>query len=94
MYHLKNSNSSSYCFVTPSPHQILHDCISPFLVGFHGAFQYEGNIDIISEFMDLGGLDIILNYAGRLPEPIISKIASAAITGLTYMWRSFHLIHR
>ena len=38
--------------------EILHECNSPYIVGFYGAFYSEGEINICMEYMV--GLDVIL----------------------------------
>ena len=40
------------------------------LVGYKGCSYNEGEVSIILEFMDLGGLDRVLKRAGRMPEEV------------------------
>ncbi|VDL42549.1 unnamed protein product [Hymenolepis diminuta] len=65
--------------------EILHDCTSPYIIGFYGAFLADGNINICMEYMDGGSLDIVLKHAGRMPEPIVSRILYAVLCGLEYL---------
>ena len=48
--------------------RILHDCNSPYVVGFYGSFHCEGEINILMEWMDAGSLDQLLKKVGRIPE--------------------------
>ncbi|CAC5406560.1 MAP2K1 [Mytilus coruscus] len=59
--------------------KVLHECNSPFIVGFYGAFYSDGEISICMEYMDGGSLDLILKKAGRIPEPILGKVTVAVL---------------
>ncbi|VDL96023.1 unnamed protein product [Schistocephalus solidus] len=74
--------------------QILHDCTSPYIIGYYGAFFADGNISICMEYMDGGSLDMVLKHAGRMPEPIVSRILYAVLRGLVYLRRHLSMIHR
>ncbi|RTG86978.1 mitogen-activated protein kinase kinase 1 [Schistosoma bovis] len=74
--------------------QVLHDCNSPYIVGYYGAFFADGDISLCMEYMDGGSLDIVLLHAGRLPEPIVAKILYSVIRGLVYLREVLHIIHR
>ncbi|KAM7542112.1 hypothetical protein Aperf_G00000019620 [Anoplocephala perfoliata] len=74
--------------------EILHDCASPYIVGFYGAFLADGNINICMEYMDGGSLDVVLKHAGRMPEPIVSRILYAVLCGLEYLRKQLSMIHR
>ncbi|TNN14139.1 Dual specificity mitogen-activated protein kinase kinase 1 [Schistosoma japonicum] len=74
--------------------QVLHDCNSPYIVGYYGAFFADGDISLCMEYMDGGSLDIVLLHAGRLPEPIVAKILYSVIRGLMYLREALHIIHR
>nr|CDS30004.1 mitogen activated protein kinase kinase [Hymenolepis microstoma]CDS30010.2 mitogen activated protein kinase kinase [Hymenolepis microstoma] len=74
--------------------EILHDCTSPYIIGFYGAFLADGNINICMEYMDGGSLDIVLKHAGRMPEPIVSRILYAVLCGLEYLRKQLSMIHR
>lgn len=74
--------------------KILHECNSPHIVGFYGAFYSDGEISICMEYMDGGSLDLILKKAGRIPEPILGKISIAVLKGLTYLREKHQIMHR
>uniref|UniRef100_A0A452SD22 Dual specificity mitogen-activated protein kinase kinase 1 n=1 Tax=Ursus americanus TaxID=9643 RepID=A0A452SD22_URSAM len=57
--------------------QVLHECNSPYIVGFYGAFYSDGEISICMEHMDGGSLDQVLKKAGRIPEQILGKVSIA-----------------
>ncbi|KAL3311808.1 Dual specificity mitogen-activated protein kinase kinase 1, partial [Cichlidogyrus casuarinus] len=74
--------------------QVLHDCNSPYIVGYFGAYYADGDISLCMEYMDGGSLDILLKHAGRIPEPIISIILYSVLKGLIYLHDSWRIIHR
>lgn len=74
--------------------KVLHECNSPYIVGFYGAFYSDGEISICMEYMDGGSLDLILKKAGRIPEPILGKISEAVLKGLIYLREKHSIMHR
>ncbi|CAG0905098.1 unnamed protein product [Cyprideis torosa] len=74
--------------------KVLHECNSPFIVGFYGAFYSDGEISICMEFMDGGSLDLVLRKAGRIPEDILAKVTCAVLKGLSYLREKHQIIHR
>nr|CAG4634874.1 EOG090X08J3 [Alona affinis] len=74
--------------------KVLHECNSPHIVGFYGAFYSDGEISICMEYMDGGSLDLILKKAGRIPEPYLGKITTAVLKGLSYLRDKHQIIHR
>lgn len=74
--------------------KILHNCNSPYIVGFYGAFYSEGEISICMEFMDGLSLDIVLNKVSRIPENILAKITYAVLQGLSYLKDKLNILHR
>ncbi|KAJ7384488.1 Dual specificity mitogen-activated protein kinase kinase 1 [Desmophyllum pertusum] len=74
--------------------KVLHDCNSPYIVGFYGAFYSDGEISICMEHMDGGSLDQILKKADQLPEDILGKITVAVLKGLSYLRDNHRIIHR
>ncbi|XP_027202663.2 dual specificity mitogen-activated protein kinase kinase 1-like [Dermatophagoides pteronyssinus] len=74
--------------------KILHDCNSPHIVGFYGAFYSDGEINICMEYMDGGSFDLVLKNAGRIDEHILGKVATAVIKGLNYLREKHQIIHR
>ncbi|KAK3780255.1 hypothetical protein RRG08_047244 [Elysia crispata] len=74
--------------------KVLHECNSPYIVGYYGAFYSDGEISICMEYMDGGSLDQILRKAGRIPEPILGIINFAVLRGLSYLREKHQIIHR
>ncbi|XP_077453119.1 dual specificity mitogen-activated protein kinase kinase 1 isoform X2 [Stigmatopora argus] len=74
--------------------QVLHECNSPYIVGFYGAFYSDGEISICMEHMDGGSLDQSLKKAGKIPEQILGKISIAVIKGLSYLREKHKIMHR
>ncbi|XP_071965851.1 dual specificity mitogen-activated protein kinase kinase 1-like [Antedon mediterranea] len=73
---------------------ILHECNSPYVVGFYGAFYSDGEISICMEHMDGGSLDLVLKNAGRIPERILGKVTIAVLRGLSYLRVNHNIMHR
>ncbi|KAK6175710.1 dual specificity mitogen-activated protein kinase kinase 1 [Patella vulgata] len=74
--------------------KVLHECNSPYIVGFYGHFYSDGEISICMEYMDGGSLDLILKNAGRIPESILGVINIAVLKGLCYLREKHQIIHR
>ncbi|XP_034391947.1 dual specificity mitogen-activated protein kinase kinase 1 isoform X2 [Cyclopterus lumpus] len=74
--------------------QVLHECNSPYIVGFYGAFYSDGEISICMEHMDGGSLDQSLKKAGKIPEQILGKVSIAVIKGLAYLREKHKIMHR
>jgi len=74
--------------------RILHDCNSPYIVGFYGAFHSDGEINICMEYMDGGSLDLVIKKNGRIPEKYLRKITYAVLRGLQYLREKHQIIHR
>ncbi|KAK9765661.1 MAP kinase kinase (MEK) [Basidiobolus ranarum] len=76
--------------------QILHDCNSPHIVSFYGAFMHENDvkISICMEYMDMGSLDHLYRRIGPIPEPVIGSIAFSVLDGLIYLYDNHRIIHR
>nr|BAV14140.1 MAPK/ERK kinase 1/2 [Dugesia japonica] len=74
--------------------QVLHDCNSPYIVGYYGSYHVETEISICMEYMNGGSLDLILKKAGRFPEPIVAHITCSVLRGLIYLRKALHIIHR
>lgn len=74
--------------------QIMHDCSSPYIVSFYGAYLQDPHICMCMEFMDRGSLDNIYKKVGPIPEPILGKIALAVVSGLTYLYEVHKIMHR
>ncbi|KAM0790501.1 hypothetical protein ACM66B_003375 [Microbotryomycetes sp. NB124-2] len=74
--------------------QIMHDCSSPYIVSFYGAYLQDPHICMCMEFMDRGSLDNIYKKVGPIPEPVLGKIALAVVSGLTYLYEEHKIMHR
>uniref|UniRef100_A0AAV2L3T4 Dual specificity mitogen-activated protein kinase kinase 1 n=1 Tax=Knipowitschia caucasica TaxID=637954 RepID=A0AAV2L3T4_KNICA len=74
--------------------QVLHECNSPYIVGFYGAFYSDGEISICMEHMDGGSLDQSLKLAGKIPEQILGKVSIAVLKGLSYLREKHKIMHR
>ncbi|RDW42280.1 MAP kinase [Yarrowia lipolytica] len=75
---------------------IMHECDSPYIVSFYGAFINESSGDVVMcmEFMDCGSLDRIYKKAGPLTEEIVGHITVAVVEGLTYLYNEHRIVHR
>jgi mitogen-activated protein kinase kinase len=71
---------------------ILHRCISPYIIDFYGAFFQEGAVYICIEFMDGGSIDKI--YGDGIPENVLKKITYATTQGLKTLKDDHNIIHR
>lgn len=71
---------------------ILHRCISPFIIDFYGAFFQEGAVYICMEFMDGGSIDKL--YGEGIPEGVLRKITMSTVMGLKSLKDEHNIIHR
>jgi len=71
---------------------ILHRCLSPYIIDFYGAFFQEGAVYICIEFMDGGSIDKI--YGDGIPESVLRKITYATTQGLKTLKDDHNIIHR
>lgn len=71
---------------------ILHRCVSPFIIDFYGAFFQEGSVYICLEHMDGGSIDKI--YGDGVPENVLKKITLSTVMGLKYLKDEHNIIHR
>ena len=71
---------------------VLHRCVSPFIVDFYGAFFQEGAVYICMEFMDGGSIDKL--YGDGIPESVLKKITLATVMGLKSLKDDHNIIHR
>ena len=74
--------------------QLLHDCSSPHIVSFYGAFLNDDTISMCMEFMDVGSFDRIYRKLGKLPPEIVGKVCEAVLEGLDYLHRTHKITHR
>ncbi|KAJ3493477.1 hypothetical protein NLG97_g4704 [Lecanicillium saksenae] len=71
---------------------ILHECVSPYIIDFYGAFYQEGAVYMCIEYMDGGSIDKL--YRGGIPENILRKIANSTVHGLKCLKDDHNIIHR
>ncbi|KAK6398526.1 hypothetical protein LTR65_000078 [Meristemomyces frigidus] len=71
---------------------VLHRCISAYIVDFYGAFFQEGSVYICMEFMDGGSVDKI--YGDGVPENVLRKITLCTTLGLKSLKEEHNIIHR
>lgn len=71
---------------------ILHRCVSPFIIDFYGAFFQEGAVYICVEYMDGGSIDKL--YKEGVPENILRKVALSTVMGLKSLKDEHNIIHR
>jgi mitogen-activated protein kinase kinase len=71
---------------------VLHRCLSPFIIDFYGAFFQEGAVYICMEYMDGGSIDKL--YGDGIPEAILRKITLSTVMGLKTLKEEHNIIHR
>jgi mitogen-activated protein kinase kinase len=71
---------------------ILHQCVSPYIIDFYGAFFQDGAVYMCIEYMDGGSIDKL--YAGGIPENVLRKITYSTIMGLKSLKDEHKIIHR
>lgn len=74
--------------------RIMHECDSPSIIGFYGAFLKEGDVVICMEYADCGSLDKVLAVSGPFPEYMLKQTAYSVLTGLIYLYNTHKIIHR
>ncbi|CUM47448.1 unnamed protein product [Debaryomyces tyrocola] len=77
--------------------RILHECQSPFIIEFYGAFINNNNtIVICMEYCNCGSLDKILPLCqnNQFPLFVLKKLSHAILSGLTYLYSTHKIIHR
>ncbi|KAI9671941.1 MAG: MAP kinase kinase (MEK) [Caeruleum heppii] len=74
---------------------IMHDCNSPNIVSFYGAFLNDaGDVIMCMEYMDCGSLDRVSRDFGPVRVDVLGKIAEAILGGLTYLYNVHRIMHR
>ncbi|KAI4147060.1 MAG: hypothetical protein L6R39_003260 [Caloplaca ligustica] len=74
---------------------IMHDCTSPNIVTFYGAFLHDnGDVIMCMEYMDCGSLDRISKDFGPVRVDVLGKIAEAILGGLNYLYEVHRIMHR
>jgi len=71
---------------------VLHRCLSPFIIDFYGAFFQEGAVYICMEYMDGGSIDKL--YRDGVPENVLRKLTYATVMGLKTLKDDHNIIHR
>ncbi|OJD30116.1 ste ste7 protein kinase [Diplodia corticola] len=71
---------------------ILHRCVSPYIIDFYGAFFQDGAVYICMEFMNGGSIDKL--YGEGIPENVLRKITLATTMGLKSLKDEHNIIHR
>ncbi|PWN18849.1 Pkinase-domain-containing protein [Microstroma glucosiphilum] len=74
--------------------QILHECNSPYIVSFYGAYMNEPHICMCMEYMDKSSLDTIWKKWGPIPADICGQVGLVVVHGLTYLYDVHRIIHR
>ncbi|PRP86426.1 hypothetical protein PROFUN_05345 [Planoprotostelium fungivorum] len=72
----------------------LHRTQCEYVVAFYDAFFNDGNIYVALEYMEAGSLSTVMEKSGSIPEEVIARIAYQVLSGLIYLHRKLHLIHR
>ncbi|CAD6594309.1 MAG: MAP kinase kinase (MEK) [Alectoria sarmentosa] len=74
---------------------IMHDCTSPNIVNFYGAFLHNsGDVIMCMEYMDCGSLDRISKDFGPVRVDVLGKITEAILSGLNYLYDVHRIMHR
>lgn len=71
---------------------ILHECVSPYIIDFYGAFFQESAVYMCIEFMDGGSIDKL--YADGIPENVLRRITYCTVMGLKELKDKHNIIHR
>lgn len=74
--------------------KILHECQSPHIVSFYGAFLEGVQVQVCMEYMDLGSLDTVYHAYGPFEEPVVGRVALSMLRGITYLYDKFKIMHR
>ncbi|GME95926.1 unnamed protein product [Ambrosiozyma monospora] len=74
--------------------RIMHECDSPYIIGFYGAFIHESDVVICMEYVDCGSLDYIFKLTGPFPEFMLKHTAHSVLSGLIYLYDNHRIIHR
>ncbi|KAI5948899.1 STE7 [Candida theae] len=77
--------------------RILHECQSPYIIEFYGAFLNSNNtIVICMEYCNCGSLDKILPLCDnrQFPLHVLRKLSFAILSGLSYLYNKHRIIHR
>ncbi|OVF06937.1 putative mitogen-activated protein kinase kinase [Clavispora lusitaniae] len=77
--------------------RIMHECRSPYIIEFYGAFARSNNaIVICMEYCNCGSLDKIVQLCDppQFPLFVLRKLSYAILSGLNYLYHTHRIIHR
>ncbi|KAJ1801614.1 MAP kinase kinase (MEK) [Coemansia sp. RSA 2399] len=74
--------------------QILHECNSPYIVSFYGAYPKDNGVHVCMEFMDLRSFERIYRQMGPIPIPVIGRVTFSVLQGLKYLYEDLRVMHR
>ncbi|KAJ1647484.1 MAP kinase kinase (MEK) [Coemansia erecta] len=74
--------------------QILHECNSPYIVSFYGAYPKDNGVQVCLEYMDLRSFDFIYRKNGPIPVPVIGQVTFSVLQGLKYLYEDLRVMHR
>ncbi|KAM9931104.1 hypothetical protein OXX59_000080 [Metschnikowia pulcherrima] len=77
--------------------RIMHECRSPYIIEFYGAFLRANNsIVLCMEYCNCGSLDRIVQLCNprQFPLFVLKKLSFSILSGLTYLYRTHKIIHR
>ncbi|KAJ2449875.1 MAP kinase kinase (MEK) [Coemansia sp. RSA 2336] len=74
--------------------QILHECNSPYIVSFYGAYLKDNGVQVCLEYMDMRSFDHIYRKNGPIPVPVIGKVTFSVLQGLKYLYEDLRVMHR
>lgn len=76
--------------------RILHECRSPYIIEFFGAFISNNSIVICMEYCNCGSLDKIVPLCSpkQFPLIVLKKLAFSVLSGLDYLYKNHKILHR
>jgi mitogen-activated protein kinase kinase 1 len=72
----------------------LQSSTHPCIVSFYGAFYISATLYLVLEFMDGGTLADLLKKCGKIEEKILVSLSHKIVSGLEYLHKEMHVIHR
>lgn len=77
--------------------RIMHECRSPYIIEFYGAFLRANNsIVLCMEYCNCGSLDKIIQLCKprQFPTFVLKKMLFLILSGLNYLYKTHKIIHR
>ncbi|KAJ2723098.1 MAP kinase kinase (MEK) [Coemansia sp. Benny D115] len=74
--------------------QILHECNSPYIVSFYGAYPKDNGVQVCLEYMDLRSFDSIYRKNGPIPVAVLGCVTFSVLQGLKYLYEDLRIMHR